>query len=489
MKKLSKFTVNCISYFFILLFIYASISKVLDFENFQIQIAQSPILSAYASFISYAVISIELIVALFLVISKLRLLGLYGSMGLMTSFTIYIYFILNFSDFIPCSCGGILEKMGWTEHLIFNIVCVIISMISIIILEKNSGKRVVIYSAKILMVIAFSAFLITYLYDSSEYILKKENNFTRRFRPHAIDFPETIHLNANSFYFAGSKGDSVFLGNTTAPLLMGKIVPDFRTLEIDTLTISDKRLAFSSVQLQVKYPYFSFTDGKVPAIFEGKFPDKNANLIMKDKLFFSQILMIQPFKYIYRTHSLARNENVVGNIDISRDAIQFNDKFLEKQVDGIFDTDGKFVVDPSSGEYIYTYFYRNEYRRLDKNLQFLGNGRTIDSTSKANIEIISNKEGVRKLAKPPLKVNLIQSAYDGILFNMSSLKGRHESETIWKKSKIIDVYEYKSNSYLYSFPIYHIKKEVVRDFLATENYFYVLIGNDIMRYKRMYKKR
>ncbi|MFP3591321.1 DoxX family protein [Chryseobacterium sp. SIMBA_038] len=489
MKNVSHLLVNFTMYFFILLFIYAGVSKLLDFENFQIQIAQSPLLSAYAGFVSYAVIIVEFIFAVCLIIPKLRLAGFYGSLGLMVSFTVYIYFILNFSDFIPCSCGGILEKMGWTEHLVFNTACVIIAVISITIVEKDKGQRVLIYGGKIIMIIIFSSCLVIYLYRSSEYILKKENNFTRRFRSHAIDFPVKINLDTNSFYFAGSKGDSIFLGNTTAPLLMGKIMPAFTTLSIDTLTISDKSLAFNSVQLQVRYPHFSITDGKVPVIFEGRFPQRSAKLVMKDKLYFSQILMTEPLNYIYRTHHRAKNENIVGSINTSTHSIKFNDTFLEKQIDGIFDTDGRLVSDPLSGEYIYTYFYRNEYRRLDKNLQFMGNGRTIDSTSKANIEITRNKEGVRKMAKPPLKVNITQSAYDGLLFTMSGLKGRHESDGIWKKSKIIDVYDYRNNSYLYSFPVYNIREEKARDFLVTENYFYVLIGNDIIKYKRMYKKR
>lgn len=58
------------SYFFILLFCYASISKILDFENFRIQIAQSPLLSAFADIVSYSVLTIELLVSSVLVFEK-----------------------------------------------------------------------------------------------------------------------------------------------------------------------------------------------------------------------------------------------------------------------------------------------------------------------------------------------------------------------------------------------------------------------------------
>lgn len=112
MKHIPRYLPSIVSYFFILLFCYAAISKILDIENFQVQIAQSPLLSAYASFIPYTVILIELLTVLFLSIPKYRAAGLYGSFGMMSAFTVYIYLILNHSDFVPCSCGGILEKMG-----------------------------------------------------------------------------------------------------------------------------------------------------------------------------------------------------------------------------------------------------------------------------------------------------------------------------------------------------------------------------------------
>ena len=63
MKTIYKFIPIFASFFFILLFIYAAASKMLDFENFQVQLAQSPLLSAYAGFISYGVIGIEIGIA------------------------------------------------------------------------------------------------------------------------------------------------------------------------------------------------------------------------------------------------------------------------------------------------------------------------------------------------------------------------------------------------------------------------------------------
>ncbi|PWJ96016.1 methylamine utilization protein MauE [Flavobacterium araucananum] len=122
---------------FALLFMYAAASKLFDFENFKIQLGQSPLLSAFANWISITVPVLELIIAVVLFIRNYRLIGLCAAYMLMIMFTVYIYIILNFSAFVPCSCGGILEKMTWREHLIFNICFVLLAIIGIILAPKH----------------------------------------------------------------------------------------------------------------------------------------------------------------------------------------------------------------------------------------------------------------------------------------------------------------------------------------------------------------
>jgi uncharacterized membrane protein YphA (DoxX/SURF4 family) len=119
MKK--KIALEIICFLFTLLFTYAAISKLLDIENFTIQISQSPLLVDFAKLFAWVVPFVELAIASMLITNRFRQLGLYASFTLMTIFTSYIIAILNFSENIPCSCGGVLSQLGWTEHLIFNI--------------------------------------------------------------------------------------------------------------------------------------------------------------------------------------------------------------------------------------------------------------------------------------------------------------------------------------------------------------------------------
>ncbi|WP_213278947.1 MauE/DoxX family redox-associated membrane protein [Chryseobacterium indologenes] len=131
MKKSKPRIVKFVSYFFILQFCYAGISKLLDFENFQAQISASPLLNKLSQFLLYTIIIVEFLVTGLLCYRKTRNIGLISSIILMLIFSGYIALLLSTSDHLPCSCGGILEKMSWHQHLYFNIGCVILSVIAL----------------------------------------------------------------------------------------------------------------------------------------------------------------------------------------------------------------------------------------------------------------------------------------------------------------------------------------------------------------------
>lgn len=131
MKYLKKIIPFAVSIFFVILFCYAAISKVLDFEKFQVQISASPLLNGFSQFLPYTIIIVEVIIAGLLCYRKTRTIGLIGSFILMLIFTGYIAKLLSTSKNLPCSCGGILEKMSWQQHLYFNIGCVVLTIIAL----------------------------------------------------------------------------------------------------------------------------------------------------------------------------------------------------------------------------------------------------------------------------------------------------------------------------------------------------------------------
>ena len=137
--------IEIISGLLILLFVYTAVSKLLDFPIFRVQLSKSPFINPYANAVAWTLPAGEILVALALTFKRTRLLGLYASLFLMTMFTAYIYTMLHYSYYIPCSCGGILSKMGWNEHLWFNAGFVLLSIIGIILQKKQSF----VYSKKL----------------------------------------------------------------------------------------------------------------------------------------------------------------------------------------------------------------------------------------------------------------------------------------------------------------------------------------------------
>jgi uncharacterized membrane protein YphA (DoxX/SURF4 family) len=132
--------IEIIAFLFVLLFLYAAMNKILDYQKFTVQIGQSPLLTGFGSSIPWLVITFEVLISILLVLPRLRLVGFFASFSLMTMFTAYIWAILTFSSSIPCSCGGILEKLGWREHLIFNSAFVMLGVVGIV-LEAQGSKE------------------------------------------------------------------------------------------------------------------------------------------------------------------------------------------------------------------------------------------------------------------------------------------------------------------------------------------------------------
>ncbi|NQX38437.1 hypothetical protein HQN84_06240 [Pedobacter steynii] len=128
--------VEIISGLFFLLFLYAAFNKILDFQKFKVQLGQSPLLTDYAMVIAWLVPTIEILICILLYFKRTLVIGLYASFSLMLMFTLYIIVILTFAERVPCSCGGILEKLGWTAHLIFNIIFVFLAVVAIFLQGK-----------------------------------------------------------------------------------------------------------------------------------------------------------------------------------------------------------------------------------------------------------------------------------------------------------------------------------------------------------------
>lgn len=133
-------SIAIISAVLLLLYLYAALSKLVDHERFQQALQMSPLFEKRSEFVAWALPVSEIIVALLLFIPRWRLKGLYASFILLAVFTFYLVYVVSFASHLPCTCGGIIQKLSWAQHIFFNIFFMILSLIAICLYIKFPVK-------------------------------------------------------------------------------------------------------------------------------------------------------------------------------------------------------------------------------------------------------------------------------------------------------------------------------------------------------------
>jgi hypothetical protein len=122
------YLVEIIAALLILLFAYTASSKLMDHQKFWVLLHNdTPQTRNYATFLSWAIPFSEIAISLLLFFPKSRRFGLWGSFALMLLFTGYLAYMLFFTTKRPCGCGGVIEKMTWNQHFVFNIFFTLLS--------------------------------------------------------------------------------------------------------------------------------------------------------------------------------------------------------------------------------------------------------------------------------------------------------------------------------------------------------------------------
>ena len=132
--------VELISALLLVLFLYTALSKLLDFDKFKYQISQSPFITNISWLVIWSIPLAEIIISISLIFKRTRLAGLYLSFFLLLLFTGYIFIMLRYSSYLPCSCGGVLSIMSWKQHFIFNLAFTGLSLAGIIVQNATTKK-------------------------------------------------------------------------------------------------------------------------------------------------------------------------------------------------------------------------------------------------------------------------------------------------------------------------------------------------------------
>lgn len=114
---------DLIIYGYAFLYMYTGWAKFTNLSTFIRGNSKIPHLGEYAKLIGYGIPSLEIVLAILLVIPVYRIkrFALWTSTLLMAVFTIYLSLMVGFAEKKLCHCGGVIESMGWKTHIVFNL--------------------------------------------------------------------------------------------------------------------------------------------------------------------------------------------------------------------------------------------------------------------------------------------------------------------------------------------------------------------------------
>lgn len=327
--------------------------------------------------------------------------------------------------------------------------------------------------------------VVFYLFHLSEEITHYQNKFIRRYPQHVAQEVYQADLIYNSYYFAGSGNGNIYLGNYTAPLQIMVLDSTLAKRTTYNIELKEKDLPFNSPQIRVQDAYFFVFEGIAPYVFKGNIKDWKASLKINSGYYFSQLEPIDFVTMAVRYLTPKSGENLIGTLNLSDTTkVAYGSNLLQKQFDGIFDTDGSLHFNQELNRIIYVYRYRNEFIVANPLLQLAYRGNTIDTVSTAHIRLVQKENSnMKTFAEPPLTVNKVSAVSDDLLYVNSALPGLYESDNIWKIASIIDVYDLTDASYRSSFPVYDINNKKMKSMLVSGHFLYALIGNNIVCYE------
>ncbi|HMG88840.1 MAG TPA: hypothetical protein VK589_02235, partial [Chryseolinea sp.] len=297
-------------------------------------------------------------------------------------------------------------------------------------MRKSSMKLITAVAIASLAIV-----LITFLHGVKDTRYQYES-FDRTFNNDFCNLTDTFDLKYNSFYIAGSDKEHFYLANSTAPfhlLIVRTAFKDTLSINVDTRNILNEK--YRAFQVKVCPPYFYLTDGFMPLILSGRITDWALSRALFDSAFFVDIEPMTPHTFAIKTLSSRTHEHLLGKMNDTVSGVQLVEGLLEKQIDGVFCTDGEMHYDEETGRLVYVYFYRNQYVVMDSDLNLIERGNTIDSISRARIQVATiSSSGVRTMAAPRLVVNKKSCVSGDLLFVHSNIKARNESRDAFDKA-------------------------------------------------------
>lgn len=340
---------------------------------------------------------------------------------------------------------------------------------------KISTKIVLMTACAMLSCIAMAA-----IFRTSQYKSRHMNSLTRIFPPGLAEQAVTAELKFNSYYFAGSEEGLVYLGNSTAPLLVTVLDSTLSVRSTHHIKLNSQARGMHAPKIKIDPPYFYIYEGSVPYIYKGLISDWKAYLKIDSGNTFSQLQPVGPSQAVARFTDAKATKNILGLVNLETKSIDLKPGLLSEE--NLFSTDGILLFDKSENKIAYIHYYTNRILITDANLGTALIAKTIDTTEAPELKIAALKNE-RTFSEMPVLANRLAHFDSGWIYVNSQIIGQHESKQRWKDSSIIDVYDSNTKGYLASFYIDDIDGRKARSFWVDGNSAYVLGGSKIIRYR------
>lgn len=343
-------------------------------------------------------------------------------------------------------------------------------------------KRIAIFAT--LCVLSCSA-LVLILYAFKENPYKEKNGFLRKENKNDAKLEESIDLKYTSYYFAGTTSDHLYLGNYQATGRILTVDYSLDSLSRSSLIFDNPgKFAWAKSRLSIDSPFIYLKDGMSPAVFRGSIYDLKMNQIFERLPYFSAGWNISNSSMVVRSIMSKEKRNILIKVTLDTSQIITNTTALTKQIDGIFCTEGSLSFDRENSSLTYTYYHRNEFIKMDTNLNILLRGHTIDTNKIAKISIANiESKNSSIFSAPPKYVNLLTSSAANKLYVMSALPADNDEINKFKKSSVIDVYSLVNGEYLKTIHIPFYEGKELGDFKVIGDKLYAIHDHFLCSYK------
>lgn len=475
---------SVIAAFFTLLFMYAALSKLEAYDVFRVQLSKSPFITRYATLTAWSLPLGEILTALALLVPYTRLLGLFSSLFLMSMFTAYIFAMTHFSYFVPCSCGGLLSRMSWEEHLYFNIACVLLAVAGIFV--GKPGKRAPLL---VLSSIAAPVGLIYILYSFTYQPNKEDNGFKRNFSRLAVIPMDTLPAKLTYGLLCGVTPHNLYVELVRPKNRVLQLGWDLKNARYYSFGLPADEKIWSRLSFQIDSPRVNIFAGNGPDVFKGDL-DSAGHVLEHHYPYplFMRGFAFADGEYLFRAFdnpgTCAQMPFVLWDPEDNRQIRKIN-PFTSSNNMGL-ESDGLMGFDTLTGQIAFVQFYKNGILTMDSDFHLGPFIKTIDTVLHGRTSAGSYREdGDLRFANntPQFFVNLNADMHDGMVYINSLLRADNENKDGFDAYSDIDAYSLKTHQYQYSIKVPRLNNRKIMSFRILDDKLAACYPDGIVTYE------